>query len=523
MRDDNDLLRAGELPDSPFVGTVELGPDGAPWGPPRPLRPEPRNDGFPYDSFPPVVDAFVRGLANELQVPMALPGLLVLPALSVAAPRAKVEVRPGWVEPHLGVFVCVALPSGERKSPTLSRVFSPLAEWERRRALELAPAIARSRAIVDMKSKALNRATRQGDEEQVATLAEERRVAESNLVVAPRLMTGDSTAEALVELMASQRGRIASVSPEATLFDIVLGRHSKRPSLDVYLQGYSGESIRVDRVLREASGVDHPMLSIALATQPSVLRELGQASRLRGRGLLSRFFWSAPPSRVGRREVDPGRVSVAVEAAYGDLLRTLLSARAAQEEQRDEPLELRLSGEAQAVLREFERELEPRLDPIGGDLSPIADWAGKLAGGVARIAGLLHLARGPEALQEPDVRESVMEDAVILGTYLLDEARTTFAVMGEPEPITDALLLLPYLDRVGRMFSRRDLHQAARGRQAFSRGKRLDAALEVLVEHEYVRVSPDERPHGRAGRPPGPRYVVNPRWSDSEGGRTHGF
>jgi len=116
-----------------------------------------------------------------------------------------------------------------------------------------------------------------------------------------------------------------------------------------------------------------------------------------------------------------------------------------------------------------------------------------------------------------------MIDAVILGTHLLDEARTAFAVMGEPEPIADALLLLPYLERVGRAFSRRDLHQAARGRQVFSRGKRLDAAMEVLVDHDYVRVSPEEQRRGRAGRPPGQRYVVNPHWFDAQADRTPGF
>ena len=499
---------------------MELGPDGTPWGPPRPLRPAPRDKGFPYDSFPPVVDAFVRGLANELQVPMALPGLLVLPALSVAAPRATVEVRPGWVEPHLGVFVCVALPSGERKSPTFSRIFSPVVEWEQQRALELAPAIAGSRAIVEMKRKALARAMRKHDQEQVAALAEEVRVAEGQLVVAPRLMTGDSTAEALVELMASQRGRVASVSPEATLFDIVLGRHGKRPSLDVYLQGYSGEPIRVDRVLRDARGVDHPMLSIALTAQPSVLRELGQVPRLRGRGLLSRFFWSAPESLIGRRQVAPARVAAPVQEAYCDLVQALLSARAEQEEQGREALALRLSSGAHDVLRQFERELEPRMDPLGGDLSPIADWAGKLAGGVARVAGLLHVARGAELLRDLEIGEGVMTDAVILGEHFLDEAQTAFAVMGEPEPVTDGLLVLGYLDRVvrrvGRTVSRRDLHQKARGRDVFRAGNRFDAALEALVEHDYLRVDPGERPQGRVGRPPGPFYVVNPLWFDAD-------
>ena len=42
-------------------------------------------------------------------------------------------------------------------------------------------------------------------------------------------------------------------------------------------------------------------------------------------------------------------------------------------------------------LREFAEAIEPRLAP-DGDLDPIVDWASKLVGAVARIAGLLHLA-----------------------------------------------------------------------------------------------------------------------------------
>jgi replicative DNA helicase len=52
----------------------------------------------------------------------------------------------------------------------------------------------------------------------------------------------------------------------------------------------------------------------------------------------------------------------------------------------------RLSPGAAERLTQAQEALEPRLDPQGGDLGHIADWAGKLIGTTARIAGLLHAA-----------------------------------------------------------------------------------------------------------------------------------
>jgi hypothetical protein len=46
-------------------------------------------------------------------------------------------------------------------------------------------------------------------------------------------------------------------------------------------------------------------------------------------------------------------------------------------------------------LRAFARAVEPRLAP-DGDLDPIVDWASKVVGAVARIAGLIHLASLPQ-------------------------------------------------------------------------------------------------------------------------------
>ena len=81
----------------------------------------------------------------------------------------------------------------------------------------------------------------------------------------------------------------------------------------------------------------------------------------------------------------------------------------------------------------------------------------------------------------------------------------------------DARWLLDWINRTSRtQFSRRDAHQAARGR--FRKATDLEPALRLLEEHGYLRrvdPEPSRDPHGR-GRPASPRFVVNPLHPSSE-------
>ena len=54
---------------------------------------------------------------------------------------------------------------------------------------------------------------------------------------------------------------------------------------------------------------------------------------------------------------------------------------------------LHLSQEAKEIFQTFRASVETNLRP-GGELDDLADWGNKLAGHVARLAGVLHLAKG---------------------------------------------------------------------------------------------------------------------------------
>jgi hypothetical protein len=108
-----------------------------------------------------------------------------------------------------------------------------------------------------------------------------------------------------------------------------------------------------------------------------------------------------------------------------------------------------------------------------------------------------------------------MAAAIRLADYLIDHARAVFDLMGADPRVDDARWLLDWIARTSQVqFSRRDAHQAARGR--FRKATDLEPALALLEEHGYLRRVDADPPGPRGGRPPSPRFLVNPLPQNSE-------
>ena len=162
--------------------------------------------------------------------------------------------------------------------------------------------------------------------------------------------------------------------------------------------------------------------------------------------------------------------------------------------------------------------IEPRLAE-SGEFGDMTDWAGKLAGAVARIAGILHML-GRAGESEPwkhRVAGEAMRRAVKIGHYLIPHAKYALAVMGSDPTVEDAKYVLRWIERGGgERFTKRDAFEGTKGR--FGKVAELEPGLDLLVSHGYLR---EHHPEGRrgAGRKPSPAYEVNPVWL-AELGRT---
>jgi hypothetical protein len=306
-------------------------------------------------------------------------------------------------------------------------------------------------------------------------------------------------------------GRIALLSPEGDVFDQMAGRYNQAagPNLGVYLKGHAGDLLKVDRRGRPPEYVERPCLTIGLTVQPEVLRSLASRPGFGGRGLLARFLYSLPESLVGRRQAGAPPVPPGVADRYTLELQALAASLAVPAGDDGGPALLTLDQAAGELLLGFERDLEPRLAAGSGDLAHLAGWAAKLAGATCRLAGLLHLAGHLRDGWARPINADTFAGAARLADYLVDHARAVFDLMGADPRVDDARWLLDWISRTNlTQFTRRDAHVAARGR--FPKATNLDPALSLLEEHGYLR-RVDADPSGpKGGRPPSPRFLVNP-------------
>jgi replicative DNA helicase len=508
---------AGELAETTAGG------DGRGWAPPIPFGATGNLPVFPVEVLPGWLGEYVAAVATATQTPPDLAGMLALAVLAtVAAGAVEVQPRPGWREP-LCLFLAVGMDAGARKSSVFTALTRPVADFERDQAAAALPSITETttlrriaeQAAASAEAAASKAPAEQREERQAEAIA---RAAEAaNLIVppVPRWLVDDATPEALAGLLATY-GRIALLSPEGDVFDQMAGRYNQAgPNLGVYLKGHAGDLLKVDRRGRPPEYVQRPCLTIGLTVQPEVLQGLAGRPGFRGRGLLARFIYSLPPSLVGRRQAGASPVPEPVADRYTLELQAL--AASLTRPASDDPTVLTLDPQADKLLLAFERDLEPRLAAGSGDLAHLAGWAAKLAGATCRLASLLHLARHLRDGWAHPIGADTFAAAVRLADYLIEHARAVFDLMGADPRVGDARWLLAWIARTNQVqFSRRDAHQAARGR--FRKASDLEPALRLLEEHGYLRrvdPEPSQDPHGR-GRPASPRFVVNPLHPSSE-------
>jgi hypothetical protein len=490
------------------------GGGGVQWEPPAPLGTIAALPPFPADTFPGWLRAEVEAVAEFTQTPADLAATVALAVLATAAGgRAIVEVRGSWREP-VNLFTVTAMLSGSRKSAVFAAMTQPLLDAEQALVEGTGPQITEAdtqRAVAKLNAdKAARQAAGLDGEARDKALAEAvaaAQLAEAITVpVMPRLVADDITPEAAASLLAEQDGRLAVLSAEGGIFSTLAGRYSGGvPSIEVFLKGHSGDLLRVDRKGRPPEHIRQPALTLGLVVQPEVLRAIAAMPGFRGRGLLARILYSLPPNLVGRRKVGAPAVPEDVQDAYVRNIRTLVMTFA----EWADPAVLMLTPEAAAVLLAAEERLEPRLAPDTGDLAGIVDWASKQIGATVRIAGLLHLAEHYADGWGKPISEDTTRAALRMADYFTAHALAAFDHMGVDPVLEAARELYVWLERFRpEKFTKRELFSAV-SRSRFPKVGDLDAPLDLLEQHGWIRREPEPERTG-PGRKPSPTYLVHP-------------
>lgn len=439
---------------------------------------------FPVNALPTSLAEFVGDVSNSIQIPVDAPAMMALAAIGLlSSSRFNVNVG-GYYEP-LNIYVACILPPGSRKSATFNCVMKPLAEENDRRRSARVDAPAEGEGDLDDGLGQL-------------------------------YCSGDTTPEKLAEILCKNHGIAGVMDPDAGgIFDMMAGRYGGKPNLQVYLKGHAGDELIVERRRNDRLYTRSALLTILLAVQPTVIRQLFTQRReiFQGTGLMGRFLYSQPPSLVGWREVAPRTLDANLQAQYTGTMHQLINMPALFSPDGEKKLlrELVMNSDALATHRENAQRIE-EAQREGGILSgDLTEWASKMAGAVARIAGILHVyANMPEA--EPHripIAQSTIVNAWRIGDYLKDHMLAIAGAFDNDPNVGIAEDLLGYLKMHGlTRFTVRALHQNLRRLEP----EEIQAGLALLERRGYVGRVPAEKKTG-AGRTPSPTFEINPALS----------
>lgn len=482
------------------------------WPTPAPL-PEPtgRLPEFPSGALPTWLRHHVDALADLTQTPYDLAGCLSLAVLSAAA-SGRVRVDTGmWTEPCC-LYTVVAMEPASRKSAVWSAMTAPLSEAEQQLANQTAPLIRKAelqrRVALAQAKEASRTAEAEGTSaalDQAAAAVE--KAAQITVPPAPRLIVADITPEHLARQLAEQNGGLALLSPEGGFFAILAGRYGGIPNFETFLKAHSGDPIRVDRQGRAPDYVRAPALTIGVALQPEVIKDILAIPGGRGRGILARILYSVPASNVGYRSIRARTpMNDQVRQTYHHRLSHLFTwARS-----HTGPVTLSFTDQARdRVIHLHDDVIEPQLRP-DGRLGRIGDWGGKLLGAIIRIAGLLHLAHHRDQADQHPIELTTLRSAEELGHYYSAHALAVFGP-SETDPVhaaaQKALNWLQSHPQASQVVSHRDLFAAVRCK-SIPRSDDLTPAVELLTTLGWLRPAPS--PATRTPGRPSRSYLLHP-------------
>jgi hypothetical protein len=498
--------------------TYSTGPTStfAPWPAPRPLPKSTPPPPFPInEAFPPACQLFrdyVQAVAHSYQVPLDLAVLLALAAFALALAKTIEVVAQGDWKEVLSIYVLVLLPSGERKSAVFARMISPIYHWQELQASGMAKEIATFEndiEVVKEKIRAKRRhVAKTDDEESDASLDDllgQLADLEDGTPVPASMVASEATTEAIADMLVQNDERGMLAAPEGDAIDVMLGRYGTgRANFGLWLNGHAGDAVTIRRKGRKPLVLKRPVLCVALTIQPIAAIDLMSSREAEGRGVLGRFLFACPVPMMGYRELQPTPVPTQLSDWYETKLHKLLDRPVPAE-----PAYLRLSPAAEQVFLVFREKVEIELRP-GGPLFDRSSFGSKLPGTILRIAAVLHGVAN-DGIGDGYIDAATMNAAISWADYLCDHERCANRV-----PADDAALALAgrivvwFRRRELTTFSHNDAYNGVRGGPVRNASD-IDAALLLLEEHGYIRPLPTPpRRKGAAGRPPSPRYEINP-------------
>jgi len=410
------------------------------------------------------------------------------------AKRFVVSPKEGWNEP-VNIYAIVALPPASNKSLVLRECLKPLVVWESLQREQVKGERIRQQSlrksqeeVIQAKRKKLANLKGQSQQEAFSEIVElEENLPEVSPI--PQLFANDATPESLSQSVAEQGGRFAIFSDEAGILSTLGGLYTGgSANVDILLKGIDGGHLRTRR--KEHSFDLNPYLTLMLAIQPHMLKQMASKSAFKGNGVLERFLYVMPNSQLGYRSHQTAPVPESLKQFYHQFIEQLLNQFQNSSESEEELAVLQLSSEAKQLWQQFQASVEKQLRPEGR-LYAYSGWGGKVCGYSLRLAGLLHIAEGES---HSIIMEKTMQRAITMANHLIEHICITFPFMGIGDSHVvggNAEKLWDWLNNKNQMkFSKTEITLGLR-QQVIGRKNNLNPALEQLINRNYLKIEID--------------------------------
>lgn len=470
------------------------------------LRDDVPGRDFPVNALPPVLREMVLGVAETTGTDPAMPATSILSAVSYCFTGLyKMQGKPDHTEPPVIYSLIIAEPS-ERKSPVVKLIKQPFADFEAEYNKLHAKEFHKREAEKKLLMNQADKLEKDGSED-VDMIAELRTKAEQiDDAGKRRIAIDDITPECLIQLMGRNKS-LLMISDEAGMLGNFSGRYTGSiPNIDLLLKAWSGESFFCDRVTRESIHITNPYLSISIAGQPYLWDGLVQNSVFRNSGLLARFFYCFPKSKVGTRRYDSKSIDSSVIQNYNRLIEILLERKFSAVDTEEK------------LLKFDEKAQENYVNYYNGYIEKIQltefanckDWGGKYHGEILRLCCIIHCVKcvleGVSPENEP-VGVETLCNATEIADYYKEQAIYAFNLGGADNEILKAEKALELIKAKNiREGLQSAVYKSCRNR-IFTESDDFYKALVLLEDYGYVAL--DERLTGN--NKPAVYVYVNPK------------
>lgn len=459
-----------------------------------PLRDESPQREFPIKALPPIIREMVIGIAETTGTDPAMAATSILSAISYCfTGKYRMQGKADHSEPPMIYSFIIAEPS-ERKSPVIKFIKKPFVDFELKYNQEHAEEFHKIEA---MKKKLLFEADKLEKEgsKDVDQIAKLRTQAEQmGTVGRRRIVVDDITPESLIQLMGRNRS-LLMISDEAGMLGNFAGRYSNNsmPNMDMILKAWSGESFFCDRATKETIQIPTPCLSISLAGQPYLWDNMVSNPVFRNSGLLARFFYCFPKSKVGTRRYDSKAIATAVVDSYNKLIDILLTRKfnAGDTEEKF----LKFDETAQQNFIDYYNQYIEKIQLT--EFSNCKDWGGKYHGQILRLCCVIHCVKCVLKNENPEnvlVGADTLCNAIDIADYYKEQAIYAFSISGVDQEILKAEKALEIIKakQIKEGFQSALLKKCRN--KIFAESDDFYKALKLLEEYGYVAL--DERETG---------------------------